>query len=151
MPKAVLDSNVIVSALIVPHGNPARIILLAKEGKFECVLSEDILLEVRNVLQRKHIQKKYHPAEDAIEEFIQAIRAHSTFHTIQYVEDIIPNDPPDNVVLACAVEGGANYLVSGNLHFRNLKEHRNVKMVTPAQFLEILKKLADTSQGEESQ
>jgi uncharacterized protein len=147
MPKAVLDSNIIVSALIVPHGKPAQIILLAKEGKFQCTLSEEIIQEVRNVLQRKHIQKKYHPSENAIEDFIKIIRANSTFHTIQQVENIIPNDPPDNIVLACAVESRADYLVSGNLHFINLKDYRNVKMVTPAQFLEVL--AAITNQGEQ--
>lgn len=73
----------------------------------------------------------------------------STFVTVQNVENVITIDPPDNIVLACAVEGGADYLVSGDLHFLNLKEYRNVKMVTPAQFLEILKSLAESTQGEE--
>jgi len=65
------------------------------------------------------------------------------------VENIITEDPPDNIVLACAVQSNADYLVSGNLHFLNLKEYRNIKMVTPAQFLEILRAISNTTQGAE--
>lgn len=148
MPKAVLDSNIIVSALIVPHGKPAQIILYAKQGKFTCILSAEILQEVRGILTRRHIQKKYHPTEEAIEKLLSVLQELSVMISVQNIENVIPNDPPDNIVLACAVEGNADYLVSGNLYFINLKEYRNVKMVTPAQFLETLKSLADdTLQG----
>lgn len=150
MPKAVLDSNVIVSALIVPHGKPAQIILHAKQGKFICVLSAEILQEVRGILHRQHIQKKYHPSEQAIQDLLTVLQELSVMISVQSVENVITNDPPDNIVLACAVEGGVDYLVSGNLHFLNLKEYRNIKMVTPAQFLEILNSLADAAQGKES-
>lgn len=150
MPKAVLDSNVIVSAVIVSHGKPAQIVILARQGKFESILSPEILQEVRRILHRKHIQKRYHPTEQAIEDLLGVLNEISTLITVQNVENVITTDPPDNIVLACAVEGGADYLVSGNLHFINLKEYRNVKMVTPAQFLEILKSLVDTTQGKES-
>ncbi len=73
-----------------------------------------------------------------IEEFLSALRDLGRIVAVHQVENLVPNDPPDNLVLACAVEGNADYLVSGNLHLLNLKEHRGVKMVTPAQFLEII-------------
>ncbi|MBI4674733.1 MAG: putative toxin-antitoxin system toxin component, PIN family [Chloroflexi bacterium] len=151
MSKVVLDTNILVSALIIKEGKPARIVMFAREGKFECVLSEEIIEEARTIFHRKHIQKRFHPSEEEIEEFLGALQDVSTFVSIQNVENVITADESDNVVLACAVEGGAEYLVSGDLHFLNLKSHRNVKMVTPAQFLEILKTITATSQGEESQ
>lgn len=138
MLKAVLDSNVIVSALLVNRGKPAQIIGHARSGSFQCLLSQEILAEVRRIVHRKHIQKKYDVPEEKIEALLSVMQEISAWVTIQNVENVITNDPPDNLVLACAVEGGADYLVSGNLHFVNLKQYRNVKMVTPSEFLEIL-------------
>lgn len=141
LPKVVLDSNVIVSALLVKQGKPAQIILLAQQGHFQCILSKEILAEVRRIAYRKHIQKKYHPTQESIEQLLGILQTWSTWVEVKQVENVIPNDPPDNFVLACAVEGEADYLVSGNLHFVNLKAYRNIKMVTPAQFLNILHSL----------
>lgn len=148
MIKAVLDTNVLVSAMLRPLGKPAQIID-QQPSRFELFLSESILDETWEVLQRKRIQKKDPITKQAIEAFFVRLRNASIMVIVVAVENIITEDPPDNVVLACAVQSNADYLVSGNLHFLNLKEHRNVKMVTPAQFLEILKTLADNSQGEE--
>jgi putative PIN family toxin of toxin-antitoxin system len=141
MPRAVLDSNVIVSAIIVPVGKPAQIILMAREGKFQCILSQEILGEVRRILKSKHIQKKYHPDPDESEDLIAVLTGISELIELKHIENVIENDPPDNLVLACAVEGGADYLVSGNLHFLNLGEYRRVKMISPAKFLELLASL----------
>ncbi len=140
MLRVVLDTNVIVSALIVKVGKPAQIVAYARDGKFILMLSQDILREARGIFHRKHIQKRFHPSEEGIEEFLTALRDSGTLIPVQHIENVIPNDPPDNLVLACAVEGNADYLVSGNKHFLKLKQHRNIQMVTPAQFLEILGK-----------
>lgn len=148
MIKAVLDTNVLVSALLRPLGKPAQI-LEQQPSRFELFLSEAILAETLEVLQRKRIQKKDPITKQAIEAFIIRLRNASIMVIVVDIENIITTDPPDNLVLACAVQSNADYLVSGNLHFINLKEYRNVKMVTPAQFLEILKSLADNPQGEE--
>ncbi len=138
MLKAVLDTNVLVSTLVVPVGKPAQIVTRAYEQQFALLLSEEILQETRDALYRKHIQKRFHPTDQVIDGFLTRLRANGVLIQVQHVENIIPQDPPDNWVLACAVEGNANFLVSGNLHFLNLKRYRQIKMVTPAQFLEIL-------------
>ena len=137
--KAVLDTNVLVSALIVPQGKPARILDAAADLKFQLVISTHILDELREVLRRRHIQKRFHPSAEAIETYVEErlVRL-GTVITPQQIENTIPNDPPDNLVLACAVEGGADFLVSGNDHLLGLREHRGVQIVTPARFLEIL-------------
>ncbi len=142
MTKAVLDTNVFVSALINSKGKPAQIVAHASEGRFVLLLCDEIIKEIDVALHRKHIQKRFHPSEDTIDAFLEKIRRLGKFVEITEIENLIPQDPPDNVVLACAVEGDADYLVSGNLHFLNLKEYRSVKMTTPAQFLEILKTIA---------
>jgi putative PIN family toxin of toxin-antitoxin system len=138
MTRAVLDSNILVSALIKPIGKPAQIIAHARADKFTLILSEDILAEARGVLHRKHIQKKYHPTPDAIRDFLDALRDLAEFVTDAPVANLIPNDPPDNLIIASAVGGQADYLVSGNAHLLDLKQHGKIQMVTPAQFLTML-------------
>jgi len=76
--------------------------------------------------------------DEGIEEFLASLEGICQLVSVQHVENIVPNDPPDNLVLACAVEGKVDYLVSGNLHLLDLEQHRGIKIVTPAQFLEIL-------------
>ena len=139
MIKAVLDTNVLVSAFIIKQGKPAQIVSRAYVQDFSLLLSEAILRETQIALHYKHIQKRFHPTEQAIEKFLFRLRTGGILLSVRNIENIISNDPPDNLVLACAVEGGADYLVSGNKHLLNLKQHRGVKIVTPAQFLEILK------------
>jgi putative PIN family toxin of toxin-antitoxin system len=136
--KATLDSNILISALIKPEGKPAQIVAFARGSKFELVLSHAILQETYRVFHYKHIQRKYPSSEEAIKEFLSALRELGALVVIQHIENIVPHDPPDNLVLACAVEGKADYLVSGNLHLLDLEQHRGVKIVTPTQFLEIL-------------
>lgn len=140
MIKAALDTNMIVSALIMRQGKPAQIVASAREGKFALFLSEDIFREANVAFHRAHIQKRFHPTDEGIQEFLSALRGICQLVSVQHVENIVTNDPPDNLVLAGAVEGDADYLVSGNLHLLNLKQHRRVTIVTPNQFLEILGK-----------
>ncbi len=81
---------------------------------------------------------KYKIKDADIGEYLNRLRAVFSIKSVQQVEDVIKSDPPDNLVLACAVEVKVDYLVSGNVHFLELKEHRGIKMVSPSQFLEIL-------------
>lgn len=137
MIRAVLDTNVLVSALLRPLGKPSQILEL-QPVTFELVLSEEILAETQGVLSRKRIQKKDPITDQAIKGFMIRLRTASILVIVHNIENVITKDPPDKVVLACAVESGSDYLVSGNLHFLDLRQYRNVKMVTPAEFLEIL-------------
>ncbi len=52
--------------------------------------------------------------------------------------NIIKEDPADDRILECAVEGEAEYLVSGNKHLLNLKEFQGIKILTAKLMLEIL-------------
>ena len=51
------------------------------------------------------------------------------------------DDPSDNIYLACAVEGKADLIVSGDRHLKDLKSFRQILIVDPAKFLEVISKL----------
>jgi putative PIN family toxin of toxin-antitoxin system len=134
--RIVLDTNILVSAFLRNLGKPAQI--LDQSSNFELILCEEILDELMDVLNRPRIKRKETYLEHRVFEYLDQLRTHSILVTPTEVENLIPQDSPDNLVLACAVEGDADYLVSGNLHLLNLKQHRGIQIVTPAQFLEII-------------
>jgi putative PIN family toxin of toxin-antitoxin system len=134
-----LDTNVLVSAFLVKQGKPAHI--FAQRDRYELILSTHILGEVHEALGRRHIQKRFHPSRADIRAYVSDLHLYARLIDPQPVENVIPQDPPDNLVLASAAGGKANYLVTGNKHLLELKEYRGVKIVTPAQFLEILAQL----------
>lgn len=55
--------------------------------------------------------------------------------------NIIKEDPEDNIIIDCAVEGKVDYIVSKDNHLLKLKEFRGIKIVTPEKMIEILRKV----------
>lgn len=138
MLRAVLDTNVLVSALLSSSGIPAQI--LARSGEYQLLISDVLLDEVRDVLSRKRIRRKYPLTDDDVVRFVALVGVAAEFVALDLsrVENVIENDPPDNLILATAVQGRADMLVSGNVHFLQLDSHAGIGMVTPAAFLSAL-------------
>ena len=134
--RAVLDTNVFISALIVKVGKPAQI--LHQVGEFELLTSEEILAETERGLHYERIQRRYHLTEEDIQSFIAHLRAVAKMVQVQSKVEVIKEDPDDNKFLACGPDGGARYIVSGDPHLKELKEYQGVKIMPPAQFLELI-------------
>ncbi len=133
MLNVVLDTNVWISALIVPEGKSAQIV--AHWKVFTPMLSESILAEIRRVIEYPRIKKRYRLTDDRVADFISNLRRISTFITVQSSLHAVPEDPKDDMVVDCAVDGNANYIVSSNPHLLRLREYRGIRILTPSQFL----------------
>lgn len=133
--KAVVDTNVLISALLFPGGAPDRVLRAALRGHYDLVLSPFIIQELARVLERKF---GYTGEEaKAVAEFIE--NSASVIVAPSAVPEIITSKKADNEILACALEAGADYLVTGNLkHIYPLKNVGTSKIVSPAGFLAIL-------------
>jgi putative PIN family toxin of toxin-antitoxin system len=142
--RALLDTNVLVSTAIKPEGKPARIFQRAGD-RFELVCSEYILAELADVLARPHIQKHYKDlvAPERREQFLTLVRSLAVMVVIQTRLDVV-SDEADNQVLASAVDGQADFLVSGDPHLLSLLRYAGCKIVSPDQFLVILQKEEQT-------
>ena len=115
--KAVLDSNVLVSALLSPRGAPAQIVSRWVSGQFELVISELLLAEVERVLAYPRIRRFVGPEEGA--ELVNLLR-----ETALLAPDPTPSasrspDPGDEYLLALA-EAERAALVSGDQHLLGL-------------------------------
>ncbi|MBI2426654.1 MAG: putative toxin-antitoxin system toxin component, PIN family [Candidatus Kerfeldbacteria bacterium] len=141
MIRVVLDSNVLVAAALWENGSPARVLdhILADE-KFALVLSDFILDETRHVLLRPKLTKYFTKIPDReafVAEFIGRLDRFRVPVHEESVVDMIPNDPSDNRVLACALDGAAHILVTGNdHHFGQLGIWEGIDILTPRAFLE---------------
>ncbi len=143
MIRAVLDTNVVVSAVLSPQGIPAQILLAGIEKAFTFLFSPPIFTEIRRVLNYPKIARQLSSRQVSnaeLEELFTNLASFAVVTPGELVVDVVAADPDDNMFLACALEGRADFLVSGDAHLLELKSHQGVVIVTPQEFLAILEK-----------
>ena len=132
VPRAVLDTNVLVSALISPGGPSAALVLELRAGAFELVASPTVLAELHGVLGRVKFRRYVTEAE--VLAYVDLIR-----HEATIVDDPAPSarplstDPDDEYLVDLARAAGADVLVSGDTHLVDLRDR--LPVMTPVQFL----------------
>ena len=117
--RVVLDTNIVVSALLW-GGVPYRLLVHAQMGVIELVTSPTLIAELNMVLARTHLGVRVTAQNMTVDGLVAQYQALAHIITPQFVPAIVANDPDDDHVLACAVEGGANLIVSGDKHLLNL-------------------------------
>ena len=130
MIRVVLDTNIIVSALLQPFGAPAQIFLLALERHVQLCISGAIYAEYEEVIRRPRLRLE----DRTILDTLQAMRVKSVWvkpsETLQ-----VCSDPDDDIFLECAKAAHADYIVTGNLkHFPAL--WNTAKIVSARTFLD---------------
>jgi uncharacterized protein len=128
--KVVIDTNVFISAFYLPESRPAEVVFLARRKRILNFISPQILKEIERILQKKLLWDN-----TKTESTVKRIRNFSEMvHPKERIEVIA--DDPDNRILECAVEGQAEFIISGDRHLLNLKVYQGIAMVTPVDFLE---------------
>lgn len=110
--RVVLDTNILISALIVKGTPPDRLYQAWLLGDIELVTSDAQIDELTNVLARPKLRRRVNPAEAA--QMVVAIRQRATVLEDVPIVSRSP-DPKDDMILATAVVGGADVVVSGDL------------------------------------
>jgi len=136
--KAVLDTNIIVSRAIAPHGASATIVARWLEGAFELLVSPDILDEYRQTLARPGIQRRICMSAYAVSIAIADIARVATSVVPEQRVSGVSADPDDDVFLECALAGSAVYIVTGDQHLLSLGTFRGIAIVPPVVFVLIL-------------
>lgn len=129
--RAVIDTNIIISAFLKPDGICSAIIQAITEEKFELVFSDEIVDEYIEVLIRKGINLKL--IRDLNKLLSEKSLKTKGLYKVERSEDI-----KDNMFLACALEGKADYLVTSDHHLRNIKYYHGVQIVSVEQFLKLV-------------
>jgi len=128
--RVVLDTNILVSALIFPGGPPEDVYRLALEGRVELVTSRPLLVELGRVLT-----EKFGWESSRTDEVVTQVARLG--HVVRPTETVseISADPSDDRVLEAAAEGGAEVIVSGDRHLLRLGTWRAVRIEPAARFL----------------
>ena len=130
--KVVLDTNVVVSALLNVYGPSAQTVFLWVAREFTVCCDSRIFQEYKDVLFRP----KFQFPPQSVEDFLSFIESEALW-VISKPLTIRLIDQSDEIFLEAAVAGRADYLITGNLkHFPHAK-YNNTQIVSPAKFIQL--------------
>jgi hypothetical protein len=137
MIRAVLDANVFVSGILT-EGTPRKIVRAWRAGRFHLVASHAIFSEIGRVLRYPKIVRRHRWSESEILSFMESLQALSIVAPGQLHLQVVAADPTDDRYLECAVEGEAACIVTGDRHLLDLSAYREIEILSPREFLELL-------------
>lgn len=139
--RLILDTNILISALLSPLGAPAKLLDAWERKTFTLIAADVLIAEFRDVAARPFFRARLRAS--AAELLAAGLRDFSI-----YIRDLpsgpIAPDPKDSYLLAMAEAGDADFLVTGDKELLSLKHHKSTQIVTPAAMIEALQ-----SQGNE--
>jgi uncharacterized protein len=141
--RVVLDTNVVVSALIW-GGKPLTLLQLAADGTLVLHTSPELIQELRDVLGRDRLKARLLGNRSSIEPALSLYTGLAISVTPTLVAGVVANDPDDDHVIAAAVAANADLIISGDRHLLDLRRHGTIRIVTPADALDIILKRGET-------
>lgn len=132
--RAVIDTNVIVSGLILPRGAPGEILRALRDRRYLAIVSRPILEEIAAILARDWLQERYGIQDDDIRDFLRLLALRSEF--VEPAAEIrLCRDPHDDKFLEAAAEGHADRIVTGDADLLALSAVGATSIVTPTAFV----------------
>jgi putative PIN family toxin of toxin-antitoxin system len=138
--RAVVDTNLVVSGLILKHGHPAQLVQALRQRRFLLVLSDVLLEEYQRVLARQRFAQRYGLTPQEIRDFLALLTTAQRATPIRRLP-VRVRDVKDNPVLATALGGKADYLVTGDEDLLTLDGHPklpNLRILPVRPFLDLL-------------
>ncbi len=136
--RIVLDTNVIVSGLLNPHGKPGIILQMVASRAAAICYDARIITEYRDVLFRP----RFPFYEEEVEAILEQIKAAGQLVAAAPLPQNLP-DPDDEPFLEVALAGKAECLVTGNVKHYPENRRQGVKVVSPAEFVELYRQSID--------
>lgn len=136
--SAVLDTNVLISGLLVAEGHAARLIDAWLDGHFSLVTSLYQVEEVLHVLSYPRIARRLTLTEDELTAFTNALLTRATVTPGEVHLPGLTRDPKDDAIVACAVEGRAQFIVSGDRDLLVMEKFGAIVVLSPREFSERL-------------
>lgn len=137
--RAVVDTNILVRALIKPLGTVGPVLRHLRDGHYTLLYSEKLLEELVDVLGRDRIRRKYHLDKEDIATVVALILLRGIPVVPEQTITACRADK-DNRVLEAAVAGRADVIVSGDDDLLVLNPFEGIPIVGPVVFLEMLER-----------
>ena len=129
--RVVIDTNVLISAIFWT-GKPKQILNKVRRAEILFLTSGILLEELKEVLIKK--DKPFNLSEEEAERIIVEMRELAEIIQIHTREAACP-DEKDNRVLECALDGGAKFIVTGDVHLLKLNPFKGIRVTTVTDFL----------------
>jgi putative PIN family toxin of toxin-antitoxin system len=136
--RAILDTNVLISGLITEQGPPRQIVDAWLDGHFTLITPLYHVQELNQVLSYPRIARRLCLEDAELEMILAALLSEAEVVPGHLQLPGVTRDPKDDATVACAQEGKADYIVSGDQDLLVLGEYEGIPIVTPRQFIEIL-------------
>lgn len=133
--KITIDTNVLISSTFW-FGDSNKILEKVENQEVELVLSREIIEEFSKVLEYKEIKDKIKNKNLEMKRTIEKIISLSTLVEPTSKFNVIKDDPSDNIILECAVEGKVDFMVTQDKDLLRLKEFKGIRIITPEEFLD---------------
>ena len=136
MLRLVLDTNQFVSSVLVRQGRPAQVLEAWRRREYLLITSAAIIAEIRSTLSYPRIRRQYPIIDDDVQRLVRLLEQDALVVPGQAdTSGAIPADPQDEMVLACALDGRADLIVSGDRHLLDLGEYQGIPILTAREFL----------------
>src|SRR5919202_1747990 len=140
--KVVIDTNLFVSGLILKRGNPYELLEAWRHKAFVLLISEALQTEIAEVLVRPEIKERYHLTDQEVKDTLRLLQTDALLTSPAPTLPVTLRDPKDEKVLALAMGGKADYLVTGDgdlLSVQGNPDLSGLRVVRPTAFLALLK------------
>jgi putative PIN family toxin of toxin-antitoxin system len=138
IPRVVLDTNIYVSGTILSHGAPFEVLEAWRRQAYILLTSEAIIAEVERVLRYPHIRDRYGISDEDVRRLIASLRTDALVVPGVYEVRGVVADPDDDKFVACALEGQADCIVTGDTDLLDLVRYRGIDVLRPSEFLKRL-------------
>jgi hypothetical protein len=134
MLRVVLDTNVLISGLVW-RGLPGQAVQAASQSRCLLLLTDSLLQELRVTLVRPKFTQRIEASGNTVSDLIAEVVQASLFVEPTLVPDNAVRDPKDRQVLACAVGGQADCIVTGDADLLTLVSYEAIPIWTVTYFL----------------
>lgn len=136
MSVGLLDANVLAAGFANADGPPGQLVDLWRAGRFVLIVSEHVLSELEGTFAKPYFRRRMSSDQQA--RALSLLRADAVMVTISASIRGVASHPSDDLVLATAVSGRADYLVTGDIELRRLSPFRGIVILSPRAFLDVL-------------
>ncbi|MEK6873594.1 MAG: putative toxin-antitoxin system toxin component, PIN family [Nanoarchaeota archaeon] len=130
--KIVVDTNFLVSATQWDYSISHKLLLKLIKNNNIIFSTKEILDEFTEVLERDFLYNK-----EEIKNILEQVLQFLIIVTPSQKVDVIKEDADDNKIIECAIESGAEYIISYDKHLLNLKEFQGIKIIQPEEALDM--------------
>ena len=138
MIRAVLDTNTIVSAILVPGRASGQVLDAVRAGHFVLIVSSAIVDEVTRTLNRDRIRQRYRLTAHEVSATRRLLENSAELTELTFTVQGVATHPEDDLILATAVSGQADYLETWDAQLLKLNAYEGVTIVSPRDFLDRL-------------